>query len=158
MTKGNLYFFITSKKELYHDAIAWGLKNWQGKVFCEVENVTGPAEKFRVLGESSYKYLAEDAVLREVLIKDQSLFPIDPKNGGLFSEIHNRSIMMIASILDEGKSQGIFREDLDTAHTSQLSYSIYVMFIVKTYILSNKHSFEDYFNDAVELILRGVLK
>ena len=158
MTKGNLYFFISSKKELYHDAIAWGLKNWQEKVFVEVGRVSDPIQKFRVLCEFSYRYLAEDPVLREVLTKDKSLFPIDPMNDGSFSEIHNNSINMIASILAEGRAEGIFRNGFDLDHISQLTYSIYVMFIVKTYILSNKHSFEDYFNDAVELILRGVLK
>lgn len=158
MTKGNLYFFIKSKKELYLDAIAWGLSIWQQRVFSEVVKTSDVTEKFKTLCRSSYHYLAEDTVLRTVLIKDQSLFPIDPMNGGVFAEIHNNSINMIATILDEGRAEGVFRNDFDTAHISQLTYSIYVMFIVKTYILANKHSFEDYFNDAVELILRGLLK
>ena len=158
MTKGNLYFFINSKQQLYNDSIAWGLKRWQGKVFLCINSVDDPVEKFRILGDASYRYLAEDSVLREILIKDQNLFPIDPLNGGLFGDIHNRSINMIAEILQDGISKQVFRDDIDVEHVSHLTYSIYVMFIVKTYILSNKHSFENYFNDAVELVLRGVLK
>lgn len=158
MSKGNLYFFIKSKKELYRDSIAWGLSRWQTRVFTEVDKTQDVSEKFRTLCRSSYYYLAEDEVLRTVLINDQSLFPIDPMNSGDFSEIHTRSINGITSILEEGQAEGVFRDDFDVAHISQLTYSIYVMFIVKTYILANKHSFEDYFNDAVELILRGVLK
>ncbi|MBI9104678.1 MAG: TetR/AcrR family transcriptional regulator [Spirochaetales bacterium] len=158
MTKGNLYFFIKSKKELYRDSIAWGLMKWQTRVFEKVMTIESPVEKFTVLCESSYYYLAENPVLRSILIRDQTLFPIDPQNGGLFSEIHDGSIRMISNILEEGKLDGLFREDLDVEHISQLTYSIYVMFIVKTYILSNKHSFEAYFSDAVDLILHGVLK
>ena len=157
MTKGNLYFFIKNKHQLYQDSIAWGLKRWQEKVYLSISALADPVQKFRILGESSYKYLAEDNVLREILIKDQSLFPIDPLNGGLFAEIHNKSIEMIAGILREGIGRKVFRSDIDIDHISQLAYSIYVMFIVKTYILSNKHSFENYFNDAVDLVLRGVL-
>jgi AcrR family transcriptional regulator len=158
MTKGNLYFFINSKKELYRDSIAWGLSNWQKNVFKEVEAVQDVKNQFITLCRASYHYLAEDPVLRTLLIKDPSLFPIDPLNGDIFSEIHNNSITMIGSILDKGRVQGVFIEDFDTDRISHLIYSIYVMFIVKTYILANNHSFEDYFNDAVELILRGVLK
>lgn len=158
MTKGNLYFFINSKKELYQDSIAWGLTKWQKNVFKEVEAVQDVRIQFKTLCRVSYQYLAEDTVLRTLLIKDPNLFPIDPMDGDVFSEIHNNSIAMIGNILDRGRSEGIFMEDFDTDRLSHLIYSIYVMFIVKTYILANNHSFEDYFNDAVELILRGVLK
>ncbi len=157
MTKGNLYFFIKSKKQLYLDAVAWGLKKWQNRVFAEIVSESDPVNKFRVLCEKSYRYLAEDSVMREILIKDKNLFPIDPMNSSLFSEIHGKSIQMIAEIIEEGKSQGVFRKDFNTDHISHLSYSIYVMFIVKTYILPNKHSFEDYYSEAIDLILKGVL-
>ncbi len=157
MTKGNLYFFIKSKKQLYLDAVAWGLKKWQGRVFSELVSETDPVRKFRIMCELSYRYLAEDSVLREIFIKDKTLFPIDPINSGLFSDIHGRSIQMIASILEEGKARGVFRNDFDTDHISHLFYSIYVMFIVKTYILPNKHLFEDYYSEAIDLILKGVL-
>lgn len=158
MTKGNLYFFISSKKELYESSIAWGLEQWQMNVFLSVTAIDDPLEQFKLLCDHSYKYLAEDTILRTILIRDTSLFPIDPLVKGRFMEIHKRSIRMIADILQKGITRGVFRSEMDVDHMSQLVYSIYVMFIVKTYILSKEHSFDRYFSEAVELILQGVIK
>ena len=49
MTKGNLYFYVKNKKDLYHKTIHWALTRWQAHVIEAVEKQTCPKEKFKTM-------------------------------------------------------------------------------------------------------------
>ena len=93
-------------------------------------------EQFRIMGVKGYGYLEKDKALRQIMIDDPSIFPLSPRKTR-FPEIDTASISLIKSILQTGIDQGCFRT-IDIEETANLLYSIYVMFIIKTYIKSEE--------------------
>ena len=53
--------------------------------------------------------------------------------------------------------ENVFR-NVDVAHVAEFLYSIYVMFIIKTYIKSEGQSTQIMFNEGLTILLNGLLK
>jgi len=108
------------------------------------------------MGRKSYAYLSRDVSLRTVLINDPSIFPLSSREDQ-FSEINRASMDMLRSVLTRGIQEGRFRE-VDVDHLTELLYSIYVMFIIKTYVKSEGKSTQKMFEQGLDIILHGLLK
>ena len=156
IANGTLYLYAENKRILYHKAVAWGFGIWQSRVKAAVAEVEGPLRKLEVISHKAFEYLAEDKSLRKILEKDPELFPFfqskDP-----FSDINNESVSMLKDILKDGVTSGIFQIS-DIEATARFMFSIYVMFIQKTYIVSEGDETGQIFENAIQLILRGLLK
>ncbi|HQG30378.1 MAG TPA: TetR/AcrR family transcriptional regulator [Deltaproteobacteria bacterium] len=155
MTKGNLYLYVENKKDLYEKAVAHGLLRWQDMVGKSIEKIEDIEEQFLVMCRKSYTYLSRDVSLRTVLINDPSIFPLSSKEDP-FYEINHASMRMLRSVLEKGIAQGRFRE-VDVDHVTELLYSIYVMFIIKTYVKSEGKSTQKMFEQGLDIILQGLL-
>ncbi len=155
MTKGNLYLYVENKKDLYEKAVAHGLLRWQDMVGKSIEKIEDIEEQFLVMCRKSYTYLSRDVSLRTVLINDPSIFPLSSKEDP-FYEINHASMRMLRSVLEKGIAQGRFRE-VDVDHVTELLYSIYVMFIIKTYVKSEGKSTQKMFEQGIDIILQGLL-
>lgn len=154
LTKGALYSYARNKKDLYQKAVAYALTKWQAKVREAVEDAGSPEEKFMTLSFKAYKYLAADHDLQNILINDPDIFPMFPKEDP-FIEINENSRNMLRAVLEEGINSKIFRPlDLDSA--TWLLFSIYKMFIIDTYVVSDQEATEKLFKDAVDLLLYGL--
>jgi hypothetical protein len=94
--------------------------------------------------------------LRAILINDPSIFPLSSKEDP-FSEINRASMDMLKGIIVRGIEEGRFRQ-VDVDHLSELLYSIYVMFIIKTYVKSEGKSTQKMFEQGIDVILNGLLK
>ncbi|NLA27808.1 MAG: TetR/AcrR family transcriptional regulator [Firmicutes bacterium] len=155
MTKSALYLYIRNKRELYEKTVARALERWQSRVDEAVKKETDPLGKLRALAYNAFFYLAEDEDLRNVLARDPDIFPMFPAEDPYF-EINERSRNMIKEILEEGMSQGVFRE-VQVENTVWLLFSLYKMFIIETYIYTGKESTLDLFKHTVELVTHGLL-
>ncbi len=156
VANGTLYLYAENKKVLYHKAVAWGFGIWQNRVKAAVAEVSGPLLKLEVISHKAFQYLAEDKALRKILEKDPALFPFTPSKDP-FSDINYESVLMLKEILQEGVEAGIFEiPDIDAA--AKFMFSIYVMFIQKTYIEAEGDEAGHIFENAIQLIMRGLLK
>lgn len=153
---GTLYRYVKDKKDLYEKSVAWGIKQWQGRVLDAVKEVDDVVEQFRIMCVKGYGYLEKDKALRHIMINDPTIFPLSPRKTR-FPEIDTASISLIKSILQNGIDQGRFRT-VDIDETANLLYSIYVMFIIKTYIKSEESSTRQMFENGIDLILNGLMK
>ena len=156
MTKGNLYLYVKDKRDLYEKSVAHGLLKWQGRVREEVSREEDVEKQFLILGAKAYEYLAEDDSLRTILINDPSIFPLSPSEDR-FEHINNESISMLKSVLKKGIAEKRFGE-IDVDYTAQFLFSIYVMFIIKTYVKSEGSSTGRMFQEGLQIIMRGLLK
>ena len=91
-----------------------------------------------------------------MLVNNPEIFPIFDRHDP-YSDINENSREMIKSILREGISQKVFR-DIDVDSIAWLAFSVYKMFIIDTYILSDKKTTWKLFQDSVELAIHGLLK
>ncbi|HPI93914.1 MAG TPA: TetR/AcrR family transcriptional regulator [Deltaproteobacteria bacterium] len=156
MTKGNLYLYAKDKKDLYEKAVSRGLLRWQGRVRESISGIDDVEEQFLVMCRKSFMYLSRDVALRTILINDPAIFPLSQQEDR-FAEINRASMDLLRSVLKRGIEQKRFRE-VDVTYVTELLFSIYVMFIIRTYIKAEVKSAGKMFEQAVDLILGGLLR
>ncbi len=155
MVSGTLYRYVKDKRDLYEKSVAHGIMQWQAKVRESMEETDDIKEQFVCLCQKSYLYLSQDQDMQKILMNDPSIFPLSPRKVR-FPGIDNTSLDMIKTLLTKGMNQGIFRTvDVDT--TAEFLYSIYVMFIIKTYVKSEGNSSSQMYEQGIKLILNGLL-
>lgn len=155
MTKSNLYRYVKDKDDLYEQAVAHGLLKWQGLVAEAVTKEKDVVAQLKCLTSTAFQYLARDVEMRTILLNDPTIFSISPKEDR-FKDINNTSINMIKNILSTGIKEKKFRP-LDIDHTAEFLFSVYVMFIIKTYVKSEGSSTETLFRESVDLLIHGLL-
>jgi len=150
LTKGALYQYAKSKKDLYYRTVEFSLLNWQCKVFDAVSKETDVEKQFIVLCKMACIYLSEDIMLKKILIKDPSIFPIS-FNTDPFKTVNNTSMNFLRSILDKGISENKFRR-MDTELMTRFLFSIYKMLIIETYVLEEQDANID---SVIDIITQG---
>lgn len=154
MTKGNLYLYARNKKDLYRGTVAWALTRWQNRVREAVSAESAPAAQFSVMCHKAVEYLSLDNDFRRVLIHDPEIFPMFPSQDP-FEEINARSMGMIRDILVRGIKEKQFRP-VDADQVSAVIFSIYKMFIIRTYIKAEGETMQTAFAEAFDLLTRGL--
>ena len=152
---GTLYRYVRDKRDLYERTVEFGIRRWQAKVLTAVEAQDDVLEKFKVMCRRGYEYLAQDQHLRAIIINDPDIFPLSPRKVR-FPEIDNASIGLISAIINQGVAQGVFRR-VNVPTTAEFLYSIYVMFIIKTYVKTEGQAASVLFDDGLDLLLHGLL-
>jgi AcrR family transcriptional regulator len=155
LAKSTLYLYASDKRDLYKKSVALAFSIWQEKVKEAVAQCNGPVAKLEVLTHRAYEYLSEDKAFQKILERDPDLFPLfsskDP-----YAEINRESIEMLCSVLREGVSAGVFEVD-DIEAVAQSLFSIYIMFIQKTYIADEGSAVNILFEQTIKLLMRGLL-
>lgn len=153
LTKGALYAYVKDKNDLYAKSIEYSMQKWQDKVRAAVESKKDVMEQFHTMCYKAFEYLAEDATLRNILIKDPSLFPIFPVNDPL-QEINNASTQLLKEILERGIAEGCFR-CVDVNIVSKIIFSFYKMVVLNTYVINDESS-TLIFHEMINLITKGL--
>jgi len=156
MTKSNIYFYVSGKKNLYEQAIRSALTKWRESVAAAISEKENAVEKFTVMAVQSYQYLANDEDLRAILIMDPGIFTLTPAEDRFF-EINQGAMLLIRDILVQGIDEGVFIE-VDVDHTAQFLFSVYIMFLIKTYIKSEGVSAFHMYEQGATLVLRGLCR
>lgn len=156
MTKSNLYFYVANKRELYEHTVSNALRKWRDSVAAAVSQKDDVVEKFTVMALKSFEYLSNHPELRSILIMDPGIFTLSPAEDR-FYEINQGAMLLIKEILNQGiKERKFYKVDVD--HMTELLFSIYIMFLIKTYIKSEGSSASRMYEEGVRLILRGLCR
>ncbi|MGE5404192.1 MAG: TetR/AcrR family transcriptional regulator [Candidatus Saccharibacteria bacterium] len=154
MTKGNLYLYARDKRDLYEKTVSFGLRRWQQQVIGSVASVQDTVEHLRAISLASFLYLAQDTDMRELVIKDPSIFPIYPDEDR-FYDINLESINVLKEIIERGINEGVFTP-VDAYKIAQLLFSIYIMFVHKAYVKVEGQNAQELFETGLELFIRGL--
>lgn len=156
MAKSNLYLYVKNKRELYENAVSHGLKKWQNHARTAAEKKDDIIEKIVEYSVSGYNYLENDPDLRAIITGDPTIFPLSPTEDR-FHEINRESMDVLKSYLVQGIREKRFREiPVDTI--VELLYSIYIMFIIKTYVKQDGDISRQKIMDGFDLVLKGLLR
>ncbi|HWR69095.1 MAG TPA: TetR/AcrR family transcriptional regulator [Desulfomonilia bacterium] len=154
MSKGNMYFYISGKRDLYEKTVSSALHQWRETVAAAVAQVDDVVEKFSIMARLSFEYLVDHENLRAILIQDPSIFTLTPREDR-FYEINLGAMQLIKNILAQGIAEGRFLP-VDVNHTSELFFSIYIMFLIKRYVKSEGVSSARMYDEATKIVLRGL--
>lgn len=154
MSKGNLYFYVKNKQILYENTINWALLRWQESVIVDIEKEITPASKFKAMAESSMAYIESNKYLRKLLITDPDIFTLEVSKDR-FPEANRAAIEIIEDILQMGIDDGSFYA-MEVKETAKYLFSVYMMFLIKTYVYLDRESYKKMFDAALTLNLRGL--
>ena len=155
MTKGNLYLYASGKRDLYESSIRYGLLKWLRTVASKIKDIENIEDRFITLCASAWGYLKTEKYLKTIIQRDQSIFPIK-SDDDRFADINRIAIKLLKDLIQEGISRKIFRQ-VNPQKTAQYIYSVYIMFIIRTYVKSDSSADDNLFNAAIELNLNGLL-
>ncbi|HPJ92921.1 MAG TPA: TetR/AcrR family transcriptional regulator [Deltaproteobacteria bacterium] len=156
MTKSNLYFYVKNKRDLYEKTVSRALERWRDSVARAIGETDDVVEKFSVMAKESFTYLAGEEDLRAICMKDPNIFTLTPREDR-FYEINFGAMQLIKSILVQGIEEGRFYP-VDVDHTTELFFSIYIMFLIKTYVKSEGISSVRMYDEGLKIILRGLCR
>ncbi|MFZ2633391.1 MAG: TetR/AcrR family transcriptional regulator [Desulfosalsimonadaceae bacterium] len=154
MSKGNVYFYVSSKRDLYEKTVSSALQQWRDTVGEAVAKVDDVVEKFSIMASLSFEYLVEQEDLRNILMMDPTIFSLTPREDR-FYEINLGAMQLIRNILEQGIHEGRFLK-VDVDHTAELFFSIYIMFLIKRYVKSEGVSAARMYEEAMKIVLRGI--
>ena len=149
-----LFRYFTDKRALYQAAAGRGLMRWQEAAFSAVEKEREPVRALVTLARASYDYLSGDAEFSAMLRNDPGIFPLF--SGDHFETINDASKAMIQRLIVEGQAAGLFRP-VDIERVSHLFFSVYKMFIVGSYIETERYASREVFDQFVDIAVRGLL-
>jgi AcrR family transcriptional regulator len=155
MTKGNLYFYVKNKKDLYEKTVDYALNQWKTAAENAMNTEQDMVSKFRVMAIASIEYIENNPTLRQVLINDPSIFTLSSKEDR-FRETNLNAMTILKSVLEQGVKQNIFYP-MDVDHITEYLFSVYIMFLIKRYVKSESSSSKTMFREALELTIRGLV-
>jgi AcrR family transcriptional regulator len=155
LTKGSLYFYCSGKEDLYNQAVAQALLQWQARVRQAVEAEPDIVQKLVVLALKSNEYLAEEPDLRAIIIQDPQIQSISPAEDR-YPNIGIASYRMLKQVLEQGVAEKRFKP-MDLDHVAGFLYSIHCMFVVKTYVKEEGQSAQEMYRTGIQVILNGLL-
>ncbi len=155
VTKGNLYLYARNKRDLYEQTVAHALLQWQASARQAMEQHGDALDMFAAYALHGFQYLSQHEELRMLIMEDPGIFPPYPTEDPFF-EINYRSINILKDVLHKGIADKKFRE-MDVDHVAELLYSVYMMFVIKTYVKSETSSSEKMFEEGIQLLMDGML-
>ncbi len=156
MTKSNIYFYFKTKRELYEQTVSHALTQWRDAIAAEIRNVRGAKEKFALVSHRAFDYVDNHGELRALLIKDPEIFTLSPSEDR-FYEVNYGAMMILKDIIQQGINEGVFHP-VDVGHVAEFLFSVYIMFLIKTYVKTNGSSSKRMYEEGLAIIFRGLCK
>lgn len=156
MTTSSLYRYIKDKQDLYEKTVSFGLIRWRQTAVESIAGEDDPLIQLKKYALTGLTYLDKDSDLKNVLLKDPAIFPLNTKEDR-FAPINQEALDMVKRILRRGVEKDRFRR-MDIDHTASFLYSVYVMFIIKSYVKSDIDSVDEMLNAGLDTLLFGIVK
>ena len=155
MTKGNLYLYVKDKRDLYERSVSHAFREWQERVAGDMEGKKDVVVRFRVMCVKAYQYLSLNEDLQSVVLRDPTIFTLSPGEDRFYS-VNVAAVEMIKRLLEQGIREERFRK-VDVESMAEFLFSIYIMFILRSYLKSEGKPVEAIFEAAVDLMINGLL-
>jgi AcrR family transcriptional regulator len=187
MTKGNLYFYVRSKEELYFRTVDWALGAWCAEIEASIFGAAdrgaadrGAADAGRPSGAASdhgargtaggegaaarFGRMARGAFgyMREHPDL-RAVIEADPTIYSLdphedrFAEVNSRARNVMRRLIVEGQASGEFRSDLDLEATADFLYAVYIAFLIKAWSLREGEEAARLFEAGIDIAIKGLL-
>ena len=175
MTKGNLYFYVRSKEELYFRTVDWALGAWCAEIEASIfgaadtgvaagrrgRGASAPggesaAARFGRMARGAFGYMREHPDLRAVIEADPTIYSLDPHEDR-FAEVNSRARNVMRRLIVEGQASGEFRSDLDLEATADFMYAVYIAFLIKAWSLREGEEAARLFEAGIDIAIKGLL-
>ncbi len=156
ITKSGLYRYCKDKRDLYEKSVSYGLIQWQQTSARSIDDVKDPLEQVKNYATAGMLYLNGNTDLKNVVQNDPSVFPLNTREDP-FAAINLESMNILKKVLKRGVRTGRFRK-MNVDRTASFLYSVYVMLIIRSYVMSDIELVGDMMNTALDTVLHGIVK
>lgn len=156
MTKSNIYFYVRNKKELYEKTVAHALRSWRDTVAEAIGQEEDAVAKFIIMAKTSFDYIEDRKDLQAILVQDPGIFTLSTREDR-FYEINQGAMQLVRDILEKGIRDGKFHS-VDIDHAAEFLFSVYIMFLIKTYVKSERSTIAGIYGEGLGMVLRGLCK
>ena len=103
----------------------------------------------------AFEYLKNHDDRRKIIANDPGIFTLAEEEDA-FKDINHGAVELLQAIIQDGINQGFFRP-VDVLHSSEFFFSLYIMFIIKSYVKSGNSCPDTMFLQALDICLNGLL-
>ncbi|MFQ5342245.1 MAG: TetR/AcrR family transcriptional regulator [Anaerolineae bacterium] len=147
VSKRTIYEVFSSKEQILADLVVHEALTFRKSCLVQIRQAGDAREKLRILFDMSTQYFDENPFLGQVLADDQRLY--EPFLGDEIDWVEQGIKGIIASILDEGVQQGVFR----SMNVPAVAQCVLVLFRGFTY---QKTSREDGNSEWVPFVMHAI--
>jgi AcrR family transcriptional regulator len=157
VAKGTVYLAAESKEDLLYQAVLHDLRVWNAELSKLIDPRGEPLEMLMMLATAGLTSLKERPLIKQLF--EGELHALLPSWQGRFDELTNLGRKNTIEILEIGKKQGRFREDLDAPETAVLLMDLQIA----TMLFHNREGpdrearLQRRLNAAMALLLHGLL-
>ena len=154
VTKGNIYFYVKNKEDLYHKTIIYALRRWKSFVEEGIKKENDHQKKFVLLAELAIQYINSNEDLKMIIKNDSEIYTVNSSEDR-FYEVNREALTLLKNLLSDGVSAGVFTIG-NIEYVTHIIYSVYIMYLIQSYAKPQNLSPDILFNEALDLILRGI--
>lgn len=154
IAKGTMYRYFTNKEDLYHQAVSDVLNQWRNHVQKEANKIKDPMDRFKVMARAAIHYPERNQDFCHIVLQDPNIFSISNRQDR-YRESNKPAEDMLKSILEEGVQKKVFRH-INIDHTTQLLFSIYMMYLIKIYGQGEGQQGIEMYESCMDLIINGL--
>ncbi len=157
LAKGTLYLYYKSKREIYVEALKFGLASLTKELTRQVDAASSVEEKLRTLIAARLGYFEANRDFFKIYYYELGQIPLAPptKSEKAFLDLYFEQAKLIESVLKEGIRQKVLR----TINTEMISFAIadLVRGVVTQRILGwTSHPLQDDVRFVFDLIWKGI--
>jgi AcrR family transcriptional regulator len=161
MTKGNIYLYAKSKRDLYEKSIIHVIRKYQAFMVAASRSETDVVQKIVSMAEAGFEFISKNEPFRVLLGSDPDLLKpaeevFSSQNIVEYSNVLDISKNLLKEALKQGIAEKRFR-DFDADYISEILSQIYQMFIQEDFVVSDQTSKPKKTEEIVHLILYGIV-
>lgn len=156
MTGASLYSYASSKQDLYHDCVGYGMKNWEAFVAESLENIEDIEKYFMTLCSSSIEYLKANPLFGTILKRDPEILTLFPETDP-YQEIKKDAYLFIGNALKRGVDSGMLG-NIDADKCTKLFFALYKNVLIDGYVRDDAEEAMANLPDLLHIILYGLVK
>jgi AcrR family transcriptional regulator len=161
MTKGNIYLYAQSKRDLYEKSFLHAIRKFQNFMVDAFQREKDVEKKIVAMAQAGFEFISRNEDFRSLLASDPDLLrpaeeTFSPQNVVEYGDVRDFSRKMLKDGLRQGIAEKRFR-DFDADYIADLLSQIYTMFIKEDYAISQETAQFKKTEEIVNLILYGIV-
>jgi AcrR family transcriptional regulator len=161
MTKGNIYLYAKSKRDLYEKSILHVIRKFQNFMVDAFQRESDVVKKIVSMARAGFEFISHNEDFRRLLANDPDLLRsaeeiFSSQNVVEYSDVFDFSKKMLKNGLTQGIAEKRFR-NFDADYIADLLSQIYMMFIRQDFAISEETSQVKKTEEIVNLILFGIV-
>lgn len=161
MTKGNIYLYAQSKRDLYEKSILHVIRKYQNFMVDAFQREKDVVKKIVSMAQAGFAFISDHQDFRSLLASDPDLLRpaeevFSSQNIVEYSDALDFSKKMLTEGLKQGIAEKRFR-NFDADYIADLLSQIYMMFIREDFAISEETSTLKKTEEIVSLILYGIV-